>query len=205
MYIVFEGVVGVGKTTQSKRLVTYLQEKFPHRRVLWTREPGGSVVAEKIRKVVQGTTFFEGTDPVCEAYLYAASRAQTLRTVVKPALEQGDIVIADRSFLTSISWQGFGRGMGFEKVYEINKVAIEDCQPDAILYLDIDVRKGMARTFDADGDKFETFPPQFFERCRDGYTFLSHHPLFRDKWHTVDASGSIDEVFALIVKEIDKM
>ena len=113
-YIVFEGVVGTGKTTQSKRLVEELKKQFPEKEVIWTREPGGSEIAEAIRTLVQATPFTEKMDPMCEAYLYASARAQSLRTVVLPVLAKGGIVVADRSFCSSVAWQGFGRGLGFE-------------------------------------------------------------------------------------------
>lgn len=87
MYIVFEGVVGTGKTTQSKRLAVYLQEMYPDKTVLRVREPGTGEIADAIRKLVQGTEFGEHMDPLCETYLYAASRAQVLMTKVIPVLD----------------------------------------------------------------------------------------------------------------------
>lgn len=198
-YIVFEGVVGTGKTTQSKQLQAYLAHRFPDREVVWTREPGGSEIAEAIRTVAQGTPFTEAMDATCEAYLYAAARAQSLRTAVQPVLERGGIVVADRSFLSSVAWQGFGQGLGYDAVWRINEPAVEAHIPDAVVYLDLDVAAGMARTFDAAGDKFEKFPPEFFERCRDGYAFLSRHERFCNRWRTVDARGSREEVFARIL------
>ena len=84
MYIAFEGIVGTGKSTQSKKLYDFLKEQYPSKEVIWTREPGGTEIAQKIRECVQGTEYGEEMGPVCEAYLYAASRAQALRTVVKP-------------------------------------------------------------------------------------------------------------------------
>lgn len=199
-YIVFEGVVGTGKSTQSKQLQTYLANRFPDREVVWTREPGGSEIAEAIRKVVQGTPFTEAMDPVCEAYLYAAARAQSLRTVVAPILERGGIVVADRSFLTSVAWQGFGHNLGFDAIWKINEAAVGQFVPDAILYLDLDLQQSLARTFDAAGDKFEKFPPEFFARCREGYDFLSRHERFASRWHRVDASGTREDVFARILQ-----
>ena len=198
-YIVFEGVVGTGKTTQSKMLVDYLTTQFPGREVLWTREPGGSEIAEAISKVVQATPFVEQIDAVCEAYLYAAARAQSLRTVVQPVLDRGGIVIADRSVFSSVAWQGFGQGAGFDAVWNINKSAVSTIIPDAVLYLDLDVTTGISRTFDAAGDKFEKFPAAFFEKCREGYTAIATDDRFRALWHTIDATGSREEVFARIV------
>lgn len=199
-YIAFEGVVGTGKTTQSKQLEAYLRHRFPDRDVVWTREPGGSEIAEAIRALVQGTTFQEAMHPACDAYLYAAARAQSLRAVVEPVLARGGIVIADRSVLTSVAWQGFGQGLGFDTVWRINEPAVRDLLPDVVLCLDLDVAEGMRRTFDAAGDKFEKLPPEFFARCRDGYAFLAAHDTFRDRWRTVDASGTREAVFARILQ-----
>lgn len=197
-YIVFEGVVGTGKTTQSKRLVESLKTKYPNREVIWTREPGGSEIAEAIRVLVQGTPFNEAMDPICEAYLYASARAQSLRAVVKPALDRGAIVISDRSFCTSVAWQGFGRGLSLEKILTINASAIEGILPDLVFEMDIDPAVGLKRTFDARGDKFETMPIEFFQACVAGYQALSKHPLLAERWHRLDASGTIEEVSARI-------
>lgn len=202
MYIVFEGVVGTGKSTQSKLLTAYLRARFPEREVVWTREPGGSEIAEAIRKVVQGTPFNEAMDPICEAYLYASARAQSLRSVVKPVLDRGGIVVADRSFLTSIGWQGFGHGLGFDTIMKINETAIQGFLPNLVVHLDLDLEKALARTFDASGDKFEKFPPEFFAKCREGYLFLRSHPLFSQSWRTIEATGTIDEVFGKILTTI---
>lgn len=105
MYLVFEGIVGSGKSTQSKRLVEYLRQKYPEREVLHVREPGSTPIAEDIRHLAQGKEWDEVMDPLTNAYLYAAARAQTLRTVVTPALRNGKIVVSDRSFLSSLAYQ----------------------------------------------------------------------------------------------------
>ncbi|KKU11155.1 MAG: Thymidylate kinase [Parcubacteria group bacterium GW2011_GWB1_46_8] len=89
MYIVFEGIVGTGKTTQSKRLFEYLKDRCLDKKIIWTREPGGTKISDAIRTIVQGTAFEENMEPICEICLYAASRAQSLRTVVKPVLDEG--------------------------------------------------------------------------------------------------------------------
>ncbi len=199
-YIVFEGVVGTGKTTQSKRLVEALKTQFPEKEVIWTREPGGSEIAEAIRTLVQGTPFTEKMDPMCEAYLYASARAQSLRTVVLPVLATGGIVVADRSFCTSVAWQEFGRGLGFETMLEINKTSVKDILPDLILEMDLDPEIGLKRTFDAHGDKFETMPIEFFRSCVTGYRALAQHELLKDRWKQVDGQGTMDEVFARVLQ-----
>jgi len=200
MYIVFEGLIGSGKTTQSKRLAAELQQQFPDRHVLWTREPGGSAIAEAIRLLAQATPFDEPMEPIAEAYLFAAARAQSLRSVITPALANNGIVISDRSFASSVAWQGFGRGLGLEKILEINSVAIEGHLPDLIIELDLDATVAVQRTFDAKGDKFESLPLDFHERCREGYRALSLHPSVKDRWHTIDATGTEDEVYEKITK-----
>lgn len=194
LYIVFEGVVGTGKTTQSKLLVEDLKQRFPDREIIWTREPGGCPIAEAIRTVVQGTTFPEVMDPICEAYLYAAARAQSLRKIVQPVLSQGGIVIADRSFCTSVSFQGGGRDMGVERVLKINETAIEGFIPDMIIEIDLDPAIGLQRAFDKNGDKFESMPVEFFQKCIEGYRELAKDPRFTPIWKRISGEGSMEEV-----------
>jgi len=207
MYIVFEGIVGTGKSTQSKKLAEYLKERYKGRKVLLTREPGGTEIADAIRNVVQGMEFKEEMEHICEAYLYAASRAQSLRKVVKPVLDKGGFVVADRSFLSSLTNQAFGRELGFGKVYSINKQAIEEVMPDVVIYLDYDIDKGMERSFDKKGDKFERMGrdvyKSFYDRVSKGYEFASEHPDFSDLWITIDATGTVDEVFENVLKELE--
>lgn len=204
MYIVFEGVVGVGKTTQSKMLVERLRQVFPDRQIVWTREPGGSEIADTIRNVVQGQKFSEEMDPLCEMYLYAASRAHTLRTVVKPVLDVGGIVVADRSVFTSVSWQGYGRALGAEAVLRVNAEAVQGILPDVVLYLAGDIDESLKRTFDAGGDKFEAFPREFFHACARGYEALAHDDRFAELWETLPSEGTKEEVHERIVTALKK-
>ncbi|NCT55781.1 dTMP kinase [bacterium] len=194
MYIVFEGIVGTGKTTQSKLFSNFLTKKYPNKKVTWTREPGGSEIADQIRKLVQGTKFKEKMDPVCDAYLYAASRAQTLRTVVKPELTKGNFVVSDRNFLTSLSFQAFGMGLGMKKVWKINSVAVGDIIPDLIFFLDLDLKTALTRTQDLSGDKWESMDENFFITAKKGYIETSKLKFLKDKIVFIDAKGSIDQV-----------
>jgi len=206
MYIVFEGIVGTGKSTLANKLLSYLQVRLD-KEVVLTREPGGTEIADTIRNVVQGIEFEEEMEPICEAYLYAASRAQSLRKVVRPVLERGGVVISDRSFLSSLTNQAFGRELGFDRVYGINREAIRDLMPDLIIYLVFDIEKGMERAFDKKGDKFERMGEDvyrsFYKRVSDGYEFVSQHPDFKDKWITIDASGTVEEVFSDLLQSIE--
>jgi dTMP kinase len=154
MYIVLEGIVGSGKTTQVKRLVEYIRASG--KTATQVREPGTTPISEDIRHLAQAKSWADETmHPLTNAYLYAAARAQTLETIVRPALERGDIVISDRSFVSSCAIQGEAQGLGIERILEINMAIVSDILPDLIIYLDADIDLALARTFDAGGDKFE--------------------------------------------------
>jgi dTMP kinase len=202
MYIVFEGIVGTGKSTHSKRYADYLKKKYPKKKVIWTREPGGSEIADAIRKVVQGSKFEEEMEPICEAYLYAASRAQTLRSVISPVLKQGGIVISDRSFLTSLTNQAFGRKLGIDTVMKINSLAIEGFIPDKIIYMNLPIKIGIHRAFDKDGDKFENLGEEFYKRVSNGYKEIQKLEMFKKRWLNVDTLEDPDETFNSIVAAI---
>jgi len=192
LYIVFEGIVGSGKSTQIALLFQKLAVLgFVQ---IQTKEPGGDEVADAIRKTVQGTAFTIPVEPLVEVYLYAASRAQTLLSVVEPALKAGTIVLADRSFLSSVSFQGFGRRLGSATVLEVNRLAVQEYMPDYVIHLDIPVEVGIGRTLDADGDRFESEPQEFHERCAAGYREIRMMPEFKNIWHTVDGTGTVEEV-----------
>jgi len=192
-YIVFEGIVGSGKTTQSKLLLEKLKEKFSKREIVWTKEPGGTEIAQKIREIVQATPFVEEMEPVCEQYLYAASRAQALRKVIQPVLEKGGIVISDRSFFTSLAYQGFGRGLGLDLVLKINNPAVGGIWPDKVIIVDTDIDAALARTKDQSGDKFETFDKSFFVKVRKGY--LAVAKKYPRIVKIINGEGTIEEVF----------
>lgn len=184
-YIAFEGIVGCGKTTQSK----ILAEKLG---AVWTKEPGGDEISNAIRQVVQGTKFESDIDPVCEQYLYAASRAQTLRKIIKPELDSGKTVVSDRSVFTSLAYQGFGRNLGINRVLEINKEAVMNMGPDKVIFIDLDIDLALSRTKDQSGDKFESMDKSFFEKVRDGYLQIAEQ--YRDIFVIIDGSGTPEEV-----------
>lgn len=203
VYIVFEGIVGSGKTTVSKLLFGVLRENFPRRKIVWTREPGGSEVSNAIRAVVQATKFNEEMDPVAEAYLYAAARAHSLRTLVRPILDKKGVVIADRSFFTSVAFQGFGRGLGIDRVLKINEEAVDGLWPDRVFFIDLNIEKALGRTTDIDGDKFERIDKAFFHRAREG--FLKVAKRFPDIVEVIDGGLGFEELFSQIKKSTYKL
>lgn len=202
MYIVLEGVVGTGKTTQAKKLHEYFQRLYPQKEIVLVREPGGTEIAETIRNVVQAKLFNEEMHPLTDAYLYASSRAQSLNSLVKPTLDNGGIVIADRSFCSSLAYQGRAQWLGMERVWEINQHAVHDVMPDMVLFMDFDIETGLKRTFDAKGDKRERQNLWFFEKVYEGYNKLFEFPPTAHLMHRVDASGSIEEVFERVSNAI---
>jgi len=203
MYIVFEGVVGIGKTTLSKKLYQYLKRKYPDKKVVWTYEPGGTEIAKKIRECVQGTQYTEEMESICEAYLYAASRAQSLRAIVKPVIDKGGIVISDRSFVSALANEGYGRNDGVQRIMEINENAIGKIFPDLVIYLNLDPKLAISRVSDSKGDKFEKYGLDFYNKVVKGYKEISKMKMFKNKWINVDVTAkTADENFKVLLKSI---
>ncbi len=201
MYIVFEWVVGTGKSTQSKLLKEYIEKNFS-KEVLFVREPGGTPIAESIRTLVQATDFWYDMQPLTDAYLYAASRAELLHSTVKPALDEGKIVISDRSYFSSLAIQWVAQWLGLEKVREINSQAVQGIQPDIVLFLDVDVDVGLQRIFDQEWDKFEKKPSDFSHKIYQWYMDLFSFKHTSEVIKKIDASWSIEEVFSKIKEEV---
>lgn len=139
--------------------------------------------------MVQGTVFGEEMDPVCEAYLYAASRAQSLRKITVP---DGGILISDRTVDTSIAYQGFGRGLGADTVWDVNAVAVGDMVPNLSFLIDLDYETSLARASDVAGDKFESMGKDFFERAAAGYLWLAGQ--YKDRFVVIDGRGDVKSV-----------
>lgn len=203
IYIVIEGIVGTGKSTQSKKIQEYLRKKYPNKEIILTREPGGTEIAENIRKAVQGTKYEEEMDPICEAYLYAGARAQSLRKIVKQINNKDTIVISDRSFITSTANQGEGRSIGIDKVLKINEIAIEGFLPDIVFFLDLPYKMGLKRVFDHSGDKFESLGEDFYSKVEEGYKKIQMKKGLFSHWINIDATGNENEVFKKIVYQLD--
>lgn len=189
-FITLEGCDGCGKSTQSQKLVKWLEECGYE--VVRTREPGGCPISEKIREIVLSVDS-KGMSDMCEAYLFAAARAQHVREIIKPALDEGKIVVSDRFVHSSIAYQGAGRGLGLDTVRGINAYAVGDCAPVAAIWLDVDVKEALTRRMaDKSPDRIEKENVGFMERAREGYRLLTQTD---ERLIRVDASGTPDEVF----------
>jgi dTMP kinase len=196
-FITFEGSEGCGKSTQIRRLVERLEGRGVE--VILTREPGGTVIGEKIRHLLQYDPEAAGLTDESELLLFAASRAQLVRERILPALEAGKWVVADRFFDSTTVYQGVGRGLDLAAVRSINQFAVGPAIPDLTLLLDLDAATGHARAVQASGekeDRIESQPLAFFEAVRHGYLELARAEP--DRIALIDASVGIEEVSAAI-------
>ncbi len=200
-FITFEGPDGSGKTTVSTAVVKKLQEMgYP---VRYTREPGGSNIAEQIRGIILDPQNTE-MDARTEALLYAASRRQHLVDRVFPALEEGTHVICDRFVDSSLAYQGCGRGLGIEEVYAINEFAIAGAMPDKTIFLDISAEEGLKRIADRSFlDRLDQESIEFHRAVYEGYQEVVRR--YPDRIICVDAGRTPEEVIedaCRIIKEI---
>lgn len=170
-FISFEGNDGSGKTTQIRLLTQWFEQCG--RAVLLLREPGGTVIGEKVRDILLDNAS-KGMEPVTEMLLYAASRAQLMRTVIKPALDRGDVVICDRFVDSSYAYQGYGRKLGLETVRMINMTAIDGQMPHLTFFLDLDADTSMFRrnATGMEADRLENEAMDFHRRVYQGYRKL---------------------------------
>lgn len=199
LFITFEGPDGSGKTTQIQELKTYL-EKNGYNAVL-TREPGGTPIGEKIRQIILDKNNQE-MDYVAEALLYAASRAQHVNQVIKPALEQGRMVICDRFMDSSIVYQGYGRKLG-DSVRIINEIAVRDCLPDVTFLLKLNPNIGKERIHADEQDRLELEKMEYHNEVYRGYMELSK--LYPERIICIDAGRSIEEIKTEIFKYMNSL
>ena len=175
IFITIEGPDGSGKTTALQQVVPRLQQEM-NRKVVATREPGGSPIAEKIRSLILDPSHTD-MDSRTEALLYAASRRQHLIEKVLPVLESGDVIFCDRFVDSSIAYQGYARGIGEEGIREINQFATEGIEPDVTLYIDVPAEVGIQRIHanldEREYNRLDQEKLAFHEKVRAGYQHLA--------------------------------
>ncbi len=190
-FITFEGIEGSGKSTQIQLLKEYLEEKGLD--VLLTREPGGTKIGRKIRRLLLDPEN-ENMDYKTEILLYAADRAQHVKEMIKPALAEGKVVISDRFIDSNLAYQAVGRGLDYERVYQINSWVIDSCWPDLTFILDIDIKEGLKRarslSKDQTGDRLEREVDSFHQRVRKAYLEMAA----QERFALVNAGREKDEV-----------
>ncbi|MCI9031664.1 MAG: dTMP kinase [Clostridia bacterium] len=184
-FVTIEGCDGVGKSTQ----VRLLRERFEREgiRAVFTREPGGTVIAEKIRKIILEKET-EEMDAMTELLLYEASRRQHTARVIEPALESGKLVICDRYVDSTLAYQGYGRGLDIETIKRLNAVARGHINIDLTLFLDVTSSEGFRRKGGrASGDRLESESGAFYERVYAGFSAIADD---EKRVVRVDASGT---------------
>ena len=190
-FITFEGSEGCGKSTQVQRLAARLERSdVPH---LVTREPGGTPIGETIRELLQFASHNSGMTPETELLLFEASRSQLVREVVKPALERGMCVIADRFFDSTTVYQGVARKLDRKTVERLNAFAVDDCIPNVTFVLDIDAASAKLRMQKPRRpDRMEQEPDEFYERVREAYRELA--VCEPNRVVLIDGSRNADEI-----------
>ncbi|MGO5334336.1 dTMP kinase [Enterococcus cecorum] len=193
LFITIEGPDGAGKTTVLNELFPRLQ-MIAKKEIIKTREPGGVLIAEKIRQIILNPDHRQ-MDERTEALLYAAARRQHLVEVIIPALNEGKIVICDRFVDSSLTYQGAGRRIGIKEIAQINEFATEGLEPDFTLYLDVDSDTGLRRIQNhrkQDVDRLDLEGLEFHQRVRHAYLKLAEENPVRI--HRIDAKMSLQEV-----------
>ena len=196
LFVAFEGVEGAGKGTQIRLAQEWLEEQGAD--VLVTREPGGTEVGEQLRKVLLGHETGH-LEPKTEALLFAASRAQLVMTVIRPALAEGKVVIADRYIDSSVAYQGWARGLGEQDVLTLNVWATQGLFPDLVILLHLEPEAGLLRSLD-EPDRIEMEGGDFHAKVADAYLRIAEeHP---ERFVVVDADGPPEQVHERVVEAL---
>lgn len=200
IFITFEGMDGVGKSTQIRFLSEYLKEQG--RDILLIREPGGCAISEKIREILLSNENIDMCDRT-EAILYTAARAQLTQEVIKPALARNKIVICDRFLDSSLAYQGYGRQIGADEILRLNEFALNGLKIDKTFFLYLDPESGFKRMNEnKKRDRMEQQKDDFYSRVFDGFLELAKK---YSRIELIDASGTKFETHEIIRRKIDEV
>lgn len=198
-FITLEGGDGSGKSSQIPQLVEYLREMELN--VYPTREPGGTSIGEQIREVIHDMKNIE-MHPRTEVLMYQAARAQIVEQVIKPRLKDGEVVVCDRFFDSTIAYQGYGHQLNLERIFPLIQFATEGLVPDMTVLLDVDVEIGQKRKKNSsEWNRLDAFEREFHERVRVGYLKMAKENP--NRWVVVDANKTIDEVSVDLKREVE--
>lgn len=210
LFITFEGLEGCGKTTQAKMLFDFLiKQKIPS---IYTKEPGGTKIGDKIRKILLDQKN-DGMDYKTEMLLFLASRAENVRLIILPALEEGKVVISDRFYDSTTAYQGYGRGIDLKNIKHLNSLVVGKAVPDLTFVLDIDPYEGLKRSASFGNSREMRFEEEFInkkiiggklflERVRQGYDQLSHEETGRIKM--INANRNKEDIHNEIIKIVKR-
>ena len=204
-FITLDGPDGCGKSTQSKLLVECLKkEGF---KVVHTREPGGTSIAENLRKIILNPNF--KISPITELMLYEASRAQHTKEIIEPSLRAKKIVVCERYTDATSAYQGYGRGLDLSIVEKLNQIATGGLRPDFTLFLDVPIQEGLKRArkekkdfSHGKGDRLEQENFGFHQKVRKGYLALAKKEPQRIK--LISGNGTIQQIHQKICDEVMK-
>src|SRR5215212_188024 len=193
LFVTFEGVDRAGKTTQARMLVDALGD-----RAVAVREPGGTPVGERVREVLKDPSVELGS--VAEALLFAAARAELVARVIRPALEDGRVVVSDRYLDSSLAYQGAARGLGVEEVARVNRFATGGLEPDVTFLLELPLDEAEARGGEV--DRFESEGRALQEQVGAAYARMAEADPAR--WQRVAAGRAADEVHAEVLAVVER-
>ena len=198
LFITFEGGDGCGKSTQLELVKKYLEERGF--KTLTTREPGSIGLGQKLREVL---LHYDGdVAPRAEAFLFLADRAQHIAKIVKPAIDNGVIVLCDRHTDSSVAYQGYGRGEDIEQINMLNKLATQGIKPDLTLLFDVSTEVAQTRV-GSEKDRMESAGIEFHKKVRQGYLEIAKKEPQRIK--VVDSNLTIEKVFEQVKKILDEL
>ncbi|WP_108650781.1 dTMP kinase [Dongshaea marina] len=200
-FIVVEGLEGAGKSSLMPAVVNWLEQRLKVR-VITTREPGGTKIAEQLRSIIKHGIEEEHLSPMGEVLLLYAARLQLIEQVIKPALEQEIWVVGDRHDFSTLAYQGAGRSLPFDQLKQVRDVTLGDFRPDLTLYLDLDPELGMQRARSrGELDRIERQHIDFFHRARARYQQLvAEEP----KAVTIDASQTPEQVQQSVLSVLEQ-
>lgn len=200
-FLTFEGIDGCGKSTQLRLVASEL--RLRGHEVVATREPGGTALGNRLRAALLDKE--ESVDPLAELLIFAADRAQHVRSLVRPALESGCIVLSDRYADATVAYQGAGRGFPSELIADVVALATGGLKPDLTLVFDLSVAEGIARAQrrtdgHSRGDRLDSEDAAFYTRVRRAYLEMAEAEPERVR--IIDASGSVDETHAKVLEVV---
>lgn len=200
LFITLEGPDGSGKSTMISLIGEYLKEQgIDH---IITREPGGTVIGEKIRGIIIDRENIN-MGPETEALLFAASRSQHVHEKILPSVESGKVVVCDRFLLSSLAYQGVGRGLGIQEVKAVNEFGLRGMTPDLILFFHVDPEVTLLRKTKEGGDRLEEEGGAFHREVYEGYmTLLKMYP---DNVVVIDAEKTVEEVYTQTIAALEKV
>ena len=198
LFITFEGADGCGKTTQIELLNKYLQNKGYE--TLLTREPGAKGLGVKLREILLN---YDGeVSPNCESFLFLADRAQHVDCIIKPAINEGKIILCDRHTDSTVAYQGYGRGLDLDRINYLNDIATSGLKPDLTIVFDVDVETSMSRV-GKERDRMESAGMDFFNKVRNGYLKIAEKEPERVK--VISSSDTIENIHKKVVELVESL